>query len=456
MIAIDEVRTRAKDPKDVAKTASRRKARSGKPRAPGMPRRPTRPPHRPRGSLIAALDIGTTKVCCFIARVEPEKPQVIGIGHQISRGLRNGTIVDLEAAGSSIVSAVHAAEEMAKETIQHIVANLSGGFSASRIIKAEIGVAGREIGETELQRVLDQGYLLREPGDRQIIHSVPVGFSIDDSRGIRDPRGMYGERLGVNMNVVTASAAGVRNHTAAIGRSHLDVEALVVSPYAAGLSCLVEDEIGLGVTVIDMGGGTTTIGVFFDGNLIFADSVLVGGCHVTNDIARGLSTPVAHAERMKTLFGTAISASTDEREMIAVPQIGEEDEGHVNHVPKSLLVGIIAPRLEETFELVRNRLEASGFDKVAGRRVVLTGGASQLHGAREFAGLILDKQVRSGRPLRVAGLAEATCGPAFSTAVGLLHFAMSERAETPRAGRSPAGPPSGILGRLGHWLRENI
>jgi len=205
-----------------------------------------------------------------------------------------------------------------------------------------------------------------------------------------------------------------------------------------------------------MGGGTTTIGVFFDGNLIFADSVPVGGCHVTNDIARGLSTPVAHAERMKTLFGTAISASTDEREMIAVPQIGEEEEGHVNHVPKSLLVGIIAPRVEETFELVRDRLEASGFDKVAGRRVVLTGGAAQLHGAREFAGLILDKQVRIGRPLRVAGLAEATAGPAFSVAVGLLHFALSERAEPPRAGRVPAGPPSGILGRLGYWLKENI
>ncbi|MGA8550457.1 MAG: cell division protein FtsA [Stellaceae bacterium] len=450
MSAIDEVRTRATDPRQSASAATR---------ANGKPRRAPRPPkprHRQQGSLVAALDIGTTKVCCFIARVEPERPQVIGIGHQISRGLRNGAIVDLEAAGASIANAVHAAEEMAKETIEQVVANLSGGFSASRIIKAEIGIAGHEVGEAELQRVLDQGYLLREPGDRQIVHSVPVGFSIDDSRGIRDPRGMYGERLGVNMNVVTAAAAGVRNHTAAIGRSHLEVEALAVSPYAAGLSCLVEDEIGLGVTVIDMGGGTTTIAVFFDGNLIFADSVPVGGCHVTNDIARGLSTPVAHAERMKTLFGTAISASTDEREMIAVPQIGEEEDGQVNHVPKSLLVGIIAPRIEETFEMVRNRLEASGFDKVAGRRVVLTGGACQLHGTREFAGLILDKQVRIGRPLRVAGLAEATAGPAFSAAVGLLHFATSEHAETPPAKRTAVGSPSGIFGRLGHWLRENI
>jgi cell division protein FtsA len=418
--------------------------------------RPPRAPILPRGSVIAALDIGTTKVCCLIARVEADTPQVLGIGHQISRGVRGGLIVDLEAAGTSVVNAVHAAEQMAGETIEQVVVNLSGGFSASRIIKAEIGVAGREIGDAELQRVLDQGYLLREPGDRQIIHSVPVGFSIDDSRGIRDPRGMFGERLGVNMNVVTARAAGVRNHSAAIGRAHLAVDALVVSPYAAGLSCLVEDEIELGVTVIDMGGGTTTIGVFFDGNLIFADSVPVGGGHVTNDIARGLSTAVAHAERMKTLFGGALSTSTDERETIAVPQIGEEDDGHVNHVPKSFLVGIIAPRIEETFELVRDRLEASGFDKIAGRRVVLTGGACQLHGAREFAALILDKQVRIGRPLRVKGLAEATAGSAFSTTVGLLHFALSERAEGARLGRGRGRAANGLFGRVGHWLRENI
>ena len=324
------------------------------------------------------------------------------------------------------------------------------------VLALSTGITGREITDAEMRRVLEHGYVMRDPGDRQIIHSVPVGFSVDDSRGIRDPRGMLGERLGVNMHVVTASAASVRNHTAAVGRSHLEVEALVVSPYASGLSCLVEDEIGLGVTVIDMGGGTTTIGVFFDGNLIFADYVPVGGMHVTNDIARGLSTAVAHAERMKTLFGTAISASTDEREMIAVPQIGEEDEGHVNHVPKSLLVGIIAPRIEETFELVRNRLEASGFDKVAGRRVVLTGGASQLHGTREFAALILDKQVRMGRPQRVAGLAEATGGPAFATTAGLLHFALSERAEVSRVRRRPQGSRWGVLGRLGHWLKDNF
>ena len=211
----------------------------------------------------------------------------------------------------------------------------------------------------------------------------------------------------------------------------------------------------LGVTVIDMGGGTTTIGVFFDGNLIFAD------CGAGRRRAMSPTTSPAACRRrspmpsgMKALFGSAISSTLDEREMIAVPQIGEEEDGHVNHVPKSLLVSIIAPRIEETFELVRNRLEASGFDKIAGRRVVLTGGACQLHGVRELAGLILDKQVRIGRPLRIKGLAESTHGPAFSTTAGLLHFAdVGTRRDAARRSRRAAG---GILGRCRHWLRENF
>ncbi|HTT78848.1 MAG TPA: cell division protein FtsA [Stellaceae bacterium] len=411
-----------------------------------------RAPVRPRGSTIAALDIGTTKVCCFIARVEAE-PRVLGIGHQLAKGVRGGTVIDLEAAGESIRAAVHAAEQMARETIGRAVVNLSGGYAASRIVKAEIELGRREIADGDLRQVLERGYRLRDGADRQVVHSIPVGFSIDDSRGILDPRGMVGERLGVNMHIVTAATAGVRNHSAAIGRAHLEAEALVVSPYAAGLACLVGDEMNLGVTLIDMGGGTTSIGVFFGGNLIYADAVPVGGMHVTNDIARGLSTPLAHAERLKALFGSALSATLDERETIAVPQLGEEEDGHVNHVPKSYLVRIIAPRLEETFELVQSRLEASGCDKIAGRRVVLTGGACQLHGAREMAATILDKQVRIGRPQRITGLAEATHGPAFSTAAGLLLFAVSEHAESPPRRRLA---PRGMFGRVGQWMREYL
>ena len=409
-----------------------------------------------RGSVIAVLDIGSSKLCCFLVRVEEDGPRVVGIGHQVSRGVRNGLIVEIDAASKAILNAVHTAEEMASETVSEVVVNISGGFTGSRIVKAEIAINGREVSNSDMRRVLNQGYMLKESSERTVIHSIPVGFSIDDSRGIRDPRGMFGQRLGVNMNIVAANTSAVRNLAAAIARCHLEIAAIVVSPYASGLASLVPDETGLGVTVIDMGGGTTTIAVFFDGNLVFTDSVPVGGIHVTNDIARGLSTPVAHAERMKTLHGSAITSPGDQRETISVPQVGEEEDGEVAHVQKSLLVGIISPRLEETFELVRNSLEASGFDKLAGRRVVLTGGAAQLTGVRELSGLILDKQVRIGKPLRITGLAEATCGPAFATSAGLVQFALSERAETLRQGRALADEPSGFMGRFGVWIREHF
>jgi len=411
---------------------------------------------RPRGGFVGALDIGTTKMCCFIAGVEDGEPRIAGIGHQVSKGVRNGVIVDIEAASSSILNTVHAAEEMAGTTLDEVVIGISGGFSASRLVNAELALNGREVSDPLMHRVLDQGHRIKDLPNRTLIHSIPVGFSIDGGRSVRDPRGLFGQKLAVNMNIMTAGFAVVRNLSNCIGRCHLETAAVVVSPYASGLSSLVADESELGVTVIDMGGGTTTIGVFFDGNLVFGDSVAVGGGHVTNDIARGLSTPLAHAERMKTLYGSAIASHADERETITVPLVGEEDDGNANHVPKSLLVGIIAPRLEETFELVRDRLEASGFDKITGRRVVLTGGASQLPGTRELAGLILDKQVRIGRPLRIEGLAEATQGPAFATTAGLIHFALSERAEIPRRGRAPTEEPNGLIGRIGNWVREYL
>ncbi len=209
-------------------------------------------------------------------------------------------------------------------------------------------------------------------------------------------------------------------------------------------------------TVVDMGGGATTIAVFYDGHVVHADTIAIGGGHVTSDIARGLSTPLADAERMKTLYGSAIPSPEDEREVIDVPLVGEDKPAQPNHVPRSLLVGIIRPRLEETFELVRSRLEAKGLDRLAGRRLVLTGGASQLRGARELASLIMEKQVRLGRPLRLSGLAEATSGPAFATCAGLLRYAAERHGDHDGARRTMTDPGSGRFGRIGHWLRESF
>jgi len=415
-----------------------------------------------RGGIAAALDIGSSKICCFIARVDDGgTPRVVGIGQQASRGIKGGAIVDMEQAEASVINAVHAAEQMAGETIDRVVVNLSGGYPASSTVGVEVSLNGHEVGEADLRRALTYGHqtqLQRQDEDhgRQMIHSIPTGYSIDGNRGIRDPRGMFGDQLGVHMHIITASAGAVRNVSTCIQRCHLDPAAYVVSPYASGLASLVEDELELGATVIDMGGGTTTIAVFYEHNVIFTDVIPVGGNHVTSDIARGLSTPLAHAERMKTLYGHVIAAPTDERELIDVPQVGEDDSSESQQIPRSLLVGIIQPRVEETLELVRSRLELSGFDKVAGRRVVLTGGACQLPGTRELASTVLDKQVRIGRPAHVHGLAEATAGPAYATCAGLLNYAVT--AEVPMPGEASPEPKElgGLVGRLGHWLREHF
>ena len=413
-----------------------------------------KPKRATRGGIIAALDVGSTKVCCLIARVEDaDAVRILGIGHQIATGVRAGAIIDMEAAETSIGAAVHAAEQIANETIRDVIVNVSSPISHG--FNAEVAVSGQEVTDGDVRRALAHARSLQIGADQALVHAIPVGFSLDGSRGIRDPKGMYGERLGVQAHVITSPAGAVRNLQTCVARCHLDIEDLVASPYASGLACLVDDEMEMGSACIDMGGGTTTISVFSEGTLVWSDCIRLGGNHVTNDIARGLTTPVVHAERMKTLHGSAIASPADDREMIDVPQVGEEERLGANNLPKSYLVRIIQPRLEEIFEHVRSRLEHSGYAKLVGRRVVLTGGASQLPGMRELAQLILDKQVRIGRPTRIIGLNEAQGGPSYSTAAGLLLHAVRNPAELPVAGHE-AGSGSGFFGRVGLWLRENL
>ena len=411
-----------------------------------------------RNGLIGALDVGSTKVCCFLARVQDDgNPRIVGIGHQVARGMRAGAVVDLEELEHSIRAAVDAAEDMAGERVRAVVVNLSGGTPGSTNVKVEVSMNGHAVNEADIRRMLDHGRAHHESADRDLIHAIPVDYTIDGNEGIRDPRGMYGERLGVAIHVISAAIGPVRNLMTVVHRCHLDIEARVVSPFAAGLACLVDDEKELGVTCIDMGGGTTSIAVFVAGQLVHTDVIGIGGHHVTNDIARGLSTPLSYAERMKTLYGSAIPSPADDREMLKVPLVGEDEDGASNQVPRSMLIQIIQPRLEETLELVRSHLEKSGFDKMAGRRVVLTGGASQMQGVRDLAGLVLDKQVRLGRPVGLHGLPESTNGPAFSTCAGLIRYAMVHQ-PVAKAGRRAAQEQqgSGGLSRIGSWLKRNF
>jgi len=414
-----------------------------------------RPKTKSRGELMAALDVGTSKIVCLIASMDEDGvPTVIGTGHQASNGVRAGAITDMEAAVQSIGLAIEAAEKAAGEQIGQVHVNLSGGHPASQTISVEVGISGNEVSEVDLRRALRGQNQAPLGPDSEIVHAIPVSYIVDGARGISDPRGMHGDRLGVDLHLVTAASSAIRNLETCIRRCHLEVDSLVSSAYAAGLACLVPDEMELGCTIIDMGAGTTTLAVFFEGKMVFTDTIPVGGAHVTNDLARGLTTPLNDAERMKTLFGGAMPSIADEREVIDVPQIGEE-EGHTNHVPKSLLTGIIQPRVEEIFELARGRLEAGGFEKISGRRVVLCGGASQLQGVRELAQLVMDKQVRLGRPAGVAGLTETVSGPDFATAAGLLVSLSGQAMDWAEIGPMEDAH-SGLWSRLGGWVREHL
>ena len=424
-----------------------------------------------KGGIVAALDVGSTKVACLVVKITPGRdgaePQlkVLGIGHHASRGVRGATVVDINAAEDSIRAAVEQAERMAGITLKDAVVGISCGQPQSRTINVEVSIAGHEVGEEDLRRAYATGRAQGPSAEREIIHCMAGSFAIDGSRGIRNPRGMVGDTLGVSMHAVSAASGPIRNLEACIDRCHLDISGKAVTSYAAGLATLVADEMELGATVIDMGGGTTSSAVFFDGNLVLSDVLPVGGGHVTSDIARGLSTSLANAERIKTLHGSAFSGPNDGRDLITIAHLGEDDGEGESQISRSVLTGIIQPRVEETFELVRDRLVDSGLSSISGRRVVLTGGAAQLNGARETAARVLSKQVRIGKPHRLGGLAEAASGPAFAGCAGLAIWASQrpnevkvsrEDFDAPDLAYGTHGAASGGFGGLTRWIKENF
>lgn len=423
-----------------------------------------------RSGIVTVLDVGSNKVCCIIGRLQPRQDsrllpgrthqiQVLGIGHQKSQGVKSGVIVDLDRAEQAVRLAVDAAERMAGLTVESLMVNLSAGRIRSETFSAQIRLGGHEADEADIRQVLSAGAKQALRAERQVVHSLPTGFSLDAEKGIRDPRGMVGETLGVDMHVVTGDAAPLRNLELCINRAHLSVERMVATPYASGLSALVEDESEMGAACIDFGGGTTTISVFANGKFLHADAIPVGGGHVTGDLARGLSTRAEHAERLKVMHGSALPGSGDDRDVVTIQPIAGDDPDQQTQIPRSVMNRIIRARIEETLEMVRDRLNQSGFAGVVGKRVVLTGGASQLTGLPEAARRILGRNVRIGRPLGVSGLPEAAKGPAFATAVGLMIYPQVAGFESLHAGRPLRARATGTGGRLhrvGQWLRDSF
>ncbi len=387
-------------------------------------------PAYPRASQIAALDIGTSKVACFIARVEHHGAlKVIGVGHTLSKGIRAGTITDIAEAEASINAAVYAAEQMADESIEHVVVNIHGPQILSHHVHVGLDVVGDGVTERDVADLSREGKRSVANGIDEVIHCFPLRYALDDHKGIQEPKGMVGNHLAADLNVVTAPINQLRNHANCITRCHLNLVDVVLSHHAAALGCLEQDEMDLGVMLIEIGGGSTNFCVYHEGRNVYSASVPIGGLHVTSDIAKGLSTSLSAAERLKVLSGSVISAPAFDQEMIDVPPLGEASDDDSNYMPRSQLVGIIRPRMEEIFELVRAKAEAAGVNRYAGRQVVLTGGGAQIPGTRDLAARVLGKQVRLGKPRSLMGLADAVSGPAFSTTAGILEYARRRQLE---------------------------
>ena len=417
--------------------------------------------------MTAAVDLGASKVACFImkpdgVRAADRTITAAGVGYVQSRGVRGGAVVDVDEAAHAIAQAVERAETVAGVHVQGVTVATSGGQLSSRRVRAEVSLGGRPIGEIDCNRAIAAAVAQARAPGRRPIHLLPIAWAVDSQKGVRDPRSMFGRVLGLELLVVSISETAYQTLSYCVERAHLQLEGVVAAPFVSALAAVEDDEMDLGCICIDMGGGSTAVSVFANGSLVHVDSLAVGGSHVTADIARGLSTSIAGAERIKTLHGSAIASANEDREMIEAPPRGDDPGAGPVIAPRSLLKGIIAPRVEETLELLRERLKASGCHIEPGAGVILTGGASQLTGMREVAVRVFDRPVRLGRPRRVPHLADAASGPAFCTAAGVLHrhaFGPREAIATNRMAaqrRAPVDPNAGPISRLTSWLRDNL
>lgn len=411
--------------------------------------------------IVGLLDIGTSKVVCIIASLdppenvgEPRRIRVLGFGHLRSHGLKAGVITDLAEAEATVRAAIAQAERMAHLTLEEVFVSVSCGRLHSANFAAHADITSGVIRADDIDRLMAGAHAYAEREGRMLIHLNRVGFRVDGAPGGHDPRGMAASRLSADVHTVSADEAPVRNLMVVVERCYLSVRALIATPYASALAATTAEERNLGVVCIDIGGGTATAAAFVDGHFVHAATVPVGGHHITMDIAQALQTPLAEAERIKTLYGTTIVAQSDEYETFSYALAGEE-EGARGQATKAQLAGIIRPRVAGILGLVRERLDKASVMDFAGGRVVLTGGASQLVGLGEFAANTLARPVRVSRPQPFEGLPESVCSPAFSTVAGLLAVAASGNGEAP-AVRSRDAHAGGYLGRVGEWLRTGF
>jgi cell division protein FtsA len=408
-----------------------------------------------RENIIVGLDIGTTKIGCIIAELDSDRNvKIVGVGTSRSEGLRRGVVVNLEKTVVSIGRAIEEAELMAGVEVRNVYAGIAGDHIRSINSHGVIAVSrgGVEITRGDIGRVVDAAKAVAIPMDREILHILPQEFTVDDQKGIKDPTGMAGIRLEVDVHIVTGAVSSAQNLVKAIQQAGYQVRDLVLEPLASSVGVLTDDERELGVALLDIGGGTTDIALFHEGSIRHTAVIGLGGNSVTNDIAIGLRTPARDAERIKERYGAALASMVDPDEEIVVPHMAGQGERRVS---RELLASIIQPRMEEILSLAKADIKKTGWSDKIPSGFVLTGGAAALPGTVELAERILSAPVRIGHPLGVTGLVDSVDEPRFATGVGLVIYGREAGREDNRfAGGDDDTLWNRVLERMKEWLHD--
>ncbi|MCA9574613.1 MAG: cell division protein FtsA [Polyangiales bacterium] len=402
--------------------------------------------------IIAGLDLGTTKVTVIVAELTDDGLDVIGIGSVPAKGLKKGVVVNIESTVQAIRAAVEQAEAMAGVEINTVFAGIAGSHVSGMNEEGVAAIGSREVTQDDVDRVLIQAKAVPLPGDREVIHVLPQEYIVDAQDGIKEPVGMAGVRLEARVHMVTAASSCVANIVKCAERCGLHVAEVVLQPLASAHAVLSDDEKEIGAVLIDIGGGTSDIIVYVDGAVVHTSSIPIGGINLTNDVATGLRTPMAEAERIKIKYGCAATFMIDEDEVIEVPSVG-------GRAPRTLsrraLCDIIEPRVEEIFVACRHVIAETGYADMLASGAIITGGTTLLDGMPELAEQVLGLPVRRAAPIGIGGLIDVVKSPAYSTGVGLVKYGVNRLQTLPveeEIIHVPQG--TGLGGRISAWFRE--
>jgi cell division protein FtsA len=418
-----------------------------------------------RAKQVAALDIGSTKISCMIAsamrgaKSDLVDLRVKGYGTTAARGIRSGSVSNIEEAERAIRLAVDAAERMAGASIDEVYVGVSGGKPRSVHYQGMTKLAAATVQQGDVDRAVSLALSKAAVGARTVLKLTPLRYVLDGIPGEHAPIGLRGRNLVVEVSLLTIETPFLQNLSDAIDRAHLSVAGFVPASQAAGIGCLSDDEMNLGCAVIDIGSSVTSLAIFMDGMLVHADALTIGGAHITNDIARGLCTSVAHAERLKSLYGGLLAFGADEQELISVPRVGEQGIDSLQQITRGQLTSIVRPRMEEILEVIAAKVKESGAYGTTLMRAVLTGGGAGMPGLRELSRSILGLETRIGNVPQSMSLPETMRQPSSLVVTGLLRYALdpeSKLAMPVQAAVEIERQQMGYAKRVARWIADSF